>query len=629
MAIEEGRGTRQSAFPDGGDLWARVEQALARPRGRMVLAGLLVGVCFAVYAHRIPAPLTSDARYLSYDNADVVAPGGIGRFWTQDYFMGADTPYAYTSGYYRPLVNSLFWLEYRWAGENDVAYTVTELLVHGVNAFLVALFVAGLAGWAAGALTGLLFAIHPVNAFAATEAAARADVVFTAFYLLALIVFDRALRRDRMKPPWAALSAVALLAAFAMLSKEMALTLPAVLTLLVGLRHVTHAVPLRRLWWTLPAWAAGLGYVVWRFGVLDLTPSSMGYAEAHPTWVLALAALKTIPIHASRVLLPLQPSYPELNPHLLTFVSRPFSDPLTYLALVVVVGMMATIVAWRSVPRVAFWMAFFLVTLTPLLRVDNIGGTLDTDVLLTQERWIYLPAIAFMALVAQGFLALWERKPAGRVRPLLAVAGGAAVAALAWSASIHAGKHDDPFALLRSLYLIPEERLDRFQRANRLMLYANLVAVPTGDLDDAVARAREASALVPNSPLVSLNAARVMAATGDWEAVIDELGRWLSPSPSALVLMHETHVRVYDDLNRTAREIPLMLALANAHRGRLRDAGALLCEALRRGVPEERLRSTVTEIWDVAGEGPTPVVDWGDVEACVGWVGGLPYRVGP
>jgi hypothetical protein len=304
------------------------------------------------------------------------------------------------------------------------------------------------------------------------------------------------------------------------------------------------------------------------------------------------------------MILPLWPSYPELNPYLVSYVSRPFSDPLTYVALAVGLALCLTALAWRRQPLAAFWVAFFLVCLSPLLKVDDIGGTLDTDVILAQERWIYLPSVAVLALLAQGAVMV-ARRLAARPLPVqrYAAVGLALVVlvSLGFSSALHAGRHEDPFALLRRLYLIPEDRLGRMQHANRLLLYANLVAVPMGDLEDAEARVREAAELVPDSPLVALNMARVLGGRGKWQEVSSALSPWLAPSQAQLEAHHSTNFRVYDDLNRTGPEIPLMLARAEAHLGRGPTALSLLCEGERRRAPAASLEAARLEVESLLG----------------------------
>ena len=597
-------------------------------RGKVLLLASFLLLSFLVYRHALPVPLSSDARFLTYQNEYVVDPGGLARVWTADMFEGARTHgVTYRSGYYRPVMNTWFWLEYRWAGARDHFYNLSQILLHGVAAFLVALLVGRVAreGWA-GPLAGLLFAAHPVNAFAATEPAARGDVLFALFYLAALLVFDGALLRTRNdgqweagdgadpEPggrheapdlfrwsswPWGSLTAVTLLYLASLLSKEMGATLPAVLVALVLLRWRRDGVPLRRVTWTLPAWTAFGAYLVWRFGFLDLPSFQAGYEAVHARGELLLAALKTVPIHLSRILVPTGPGYPELNPLLVNTVGEGLADPLAWVALTVTLAVVVgAALLWRRSPEFAFWCAFFALSFTPLLRVENIGGTLDTGIILTQERWIYLPAVAVVGAVASGGMTWLRRRGllrTPRSRILLAGAGALAVTGLALLASVHAGKAEDPFARLRRLYLLPEESLSRFDRANRLLLYAHFVAVPRGEMEDAERRARRALGLVPDSPLSARSAAEILARRGEWNEVAALLRPWLSPDPEWLAEVARTNPRVFDDWNRVNPSVMLLMGRASAHLGRPEEAGQFLCEALRRGVPEASWRQVVRE----------------------------------
>ena len=170
-----------------------------------------------------------------------------------------------------------FWLEYRLAGRRDALYHVTQVLLHGLAAFLVLLVCLRLSGdRVAASIAALLFVLHPVHAFAATEPAARADVLFPVFYLLALLVFDSALRNRNGRGVAWKIVLTAFLYALSVLSKEMGITLPAVLVALVLLRHFADKVPLRRVVWTIPAWVTLVAFVVWRFVIIHLPPPTLG-----------------------------------------------------------------------------------------------------------------------------------------------------------------------------------------------------------------------------------------------------------------------------------------------------------------------------------------------------------------
>jgi len=563
----------------------------------LALAVLLLVACFATYHRALRAPLDSDARFLATNNAFTLASDGPARVWTADFFQGAITHgVPYLSGYYRPVTNLLFWAEYRVAGIDPWRYHATQLLLHVLNAFLVFLLVRRLSRrWWAGALAAALFALHPVNAFAATQPAARADVLFATFYLAALVVFDGALTAPAgARIAWR-LALTVLLYLGAVLSKETGITLPAALCLLVAYRRTEQGIPWWRLVWTVPVWAAAAAYLVWRYLVLQLPSHALGYAQTYGPLVLAFGVLKGVFIQVARLVLPLQPSFPELHPSLVDWAAAPLADPLSYAALALAVALGVGALLWRRSRVVAFWCALFVVTYAPLAKVDRIAGTLGRNVFLTQERWIYLPGVAVLALAAIAAVQLLKRWPA---RPrLLAGAGiGAVLLLLGATASAHAGRNADPFAELRRLYLFPEERLSRLERVNKLLLYAEWVALPMRDTAEAEARARRAVALVPDSPLPASALAGILAMRGKWDEVETLLSPWLDPPRERLVALEATNVRVADDLNRVNPRVVFLLARAAAHRGDAARAAALLCEAVRRDVGAAEVEGAAREL---------------------------------
>ena len=160
---------------------------------------------------------------------------------------------------------------------------------------------------------------------------------------------------------------------------------------------------------------------------------------------------------------------------------------------------------------------------------------------------------------------------------------------------------DDPFAQLRRLYLFPEERLSRMQLANKLLLYAQWVAVPMGDVAEAEARARRAVRVLPDSPIPAAALANVLLQEGKWRDAVETLEPWLAPSPERLAALGATNPRVGDDLNRTSPLIPYLLARGYAHLGQGTRALAMLCEAARREYDRDLTIQTLREIHQLTG----------------------------
>lgn len=623
------------------------------PRGRWpALIGMAVLMLASVLVYRgvLHQPLESDARFLTTQN-NIVTDGTPAEFFTRDFFEGADTRgFIYLSGYYRPITNTLFWLQYRMGGDNAWFYNLSGFLLHGLNAALLALFVAGVGrSRMAGMLAGALWVVHPVHAFAVTEPAAMGDLLATTFSLGALLAFARVVGMGGgaddgtgtvdggagsagapggLNHAWVAGSTVLFL--LAVLSKESGITFPAAAVALVLLAHYRDDIPLRPgLLATVPLWGTFIAYLGWRFGVLGILPGTVGYADQVGSVALAVGVMKTVVIHLARIVVPLGWQFPEMHPSMVATANADPSDPLTLVAIVIVLGGGALALLWRSRPELAFWAALFWITYSPLARADNIGGSIGTTALLAQERWIYLPAIAVIGGLAvllsrtmlsrtvqsgsdhgsrpgtaaaraggdpsavaepvgpsdelTGDPAAEPARPSGRIDRRFAIGAVVVIlAGLSWTAAIHARVQRDQLAQLAMLYEIPDAALGRVGLANRLMYYAYRVSLPQGDLPDAVSRAEQAVELVPDSPIFARALAGLRGMQGDWSGARDLVRPWIDPDSTFLARQSETNYRVYDDLNRVAPELWLVLGEAEGQMGDAVASESAFCGALQR-----------------------------------------------
>jgi hypothetical protein len=133
---------------------------------------------------------------------------------------------------YRPVTSLSFLIDYFLYQTNAVGFHLTNILLYaGCSALvgLITLEITGKYGNRLGAMpavwAGLLFAVYPLHGEAVAWIVGRVDVLCTFFYLLSIWTYCR-FRLLREKPfLWWSLGSFAL----AMLSKEMAVTLPAVI----------------------------------------------------------------------------------------------------------------------------------------------------------------------------------------------------------------------------------------------------------------------------------------------------------------------------------------------------------------------------------------------------------------
>lgn len=130
---------------------------------------------------------------------------------------------------YSPLVFLSFAVEYQIGKLDPSVYHFTSLLLHLFNIILVYwLFLLLTKRWTVSAFVAVLFAIHPVNVDGVSWLATRSNVLFTFFYLGALILYIFYLKKD-FKIGYLLWSALLFL--LAVLSKAPALVLALVLFL--------------------------------------------------------------------------------------------------------------------------------------------------------------------------------------------------------------------------------------------------------------------------------------------------------------------------------------------------------------------------------------------------------------
>lgn len=138
-------------------------------------------------------------------------------------------------GFYRPLVSLTFAADRRLGGGRPAAYHVTNVLLHALAAGLVFLLCRELAPGGSRRVryaAAALFLVLPVHTDTVYWVAARTDSLCAVFFFLSLLSFVRFVAR-----PAAGTLAVSLLGlAGALLSKEMAWTLPGLFVLVVLLR---------------------------------------------------------------------------------------------------------------------------------------------------------------------------------------------------------------------------------------------------------------------------------------------------------------------------------------------------------------------------------------------------------
>jgi tetratricopeptide (TPR) repeat protein len=321
------------------------------------------------------------------------------------------------NGQYTPLVELSLMIEHRLVGLQPWLYHLTNVLLHMANTLLVCAFLRKLRADRAWAwLTAALFAVHPLHVESVAWIVERKDVLCAFFCLGAMILYldFRATRKTR----YVVASLVA--ATCALLSKPMAVTLPAVLLLC----DLYLGRPLSDQWkrpWLAPFAALSLLFtaITWHthasYGIIRAAEAGNVFQNmTMASWNFFWFVGKTLWPLGLSAYVPVPPDTPA------TAVSYGLAF-LGVLALVAGLGWGA----WRRGLRLLpFGVFFFMVAFLPMSRLVPIGIRY-----MVADRFFYLPGIGFLLLMAHGFVQCIRSSPRGRVAGI----AGAAALILFWA----------------------------------------------------------------------------------------------------------------------------------------------------------------------------------------------------
>ena len=339
------------------------------------------------------------------------------------------------ANYYRPLF--LTWLRLNDAlfGLRPWGWHLTSVLAHVAVTYLVYRLCLRLTGdgWVAGA-AGLLFGLHPVHAEAVAYIASAQEPLSTLFILGAILTFCHS-RESGPRLGWLAASLA--LTAAALFSKESGMVLPILVSGYAwiygeaGDREVVpvegRARPLERLTSglvaSIPFWAAILLYLPLRIRALK------GFA--HVVTPLSLSReVFTIPsVLVFYLRLLVWPS------GLSCYYDTPYVSTPSWHDFVLPAALLAAVVAalalwyWRmrfdapeEAKAIAFACLWMILTLLPVL---NFRFLPESEI--AHDRYVYLPSVGFVILVAMALRQVMGLTEASFGRPTWALLGAVVV----------------------------------------------------------------------------------------------------------------------------------------------------------------------------------------------------------
>jgi Flp pilus assembly protein TadD len=488
------------------------------------------------------------------------------------------------SNYYRPMMTLGYLIGYKIFGMQPYGFHLVSLLLHALVVCLVFALtkrLTGDRGWAF--VAGAFFALHPIHSESVAWIAAVTDLELTFFYLLTFGLFLALARPGGglSKPQLASMGATFLLA---LLSKEQAMTLPALATVYEHFYRAdrSETSPSQKLARYGVLWLEGAAYLLLRVHFLGALAPVKRFGQVTP-WQLVLSAFALVGQYIWKLVWPVG---------LCAFYAfHPSTSPLDVrvlagLAVLLVLAAFFS-VCWRSRERdvrfVSFAILWFLATLAPVLNAHWVGENVFA------ERYLYLPSVGIAWLVGLGATRLWARAAARPEQRRALALVGVAVGML-YAARIVIRDRDWNNEIVfysRSLESEPQPRL---------FLNLGFALVAQGRFDEAMAQYSEALRLDPDSPETHNNLGNALASLGRINEALAQYSEALRLKPDYL----EAHVDLgitlalqgrideamaqYSEALRIKPDDPeahLNLGLALAGQGKIGEAIAQYSEALR------------------------------------------------
>jgi protein O-mannosyl-transferase len=319
--------------------------------------------------------------------------------WT---FQGAQG----VSNYYRPLMTFAYLISYKIFGRLPYGFHLVNLVLHIAVVLLLFIVTERLfQDRLLSLIASGLFALHPIHTESVAWIAAITDLELTLFFLLTFLLY---LRLPDTQPQnrryWISYAFVLLAYGLALLSKEQALVLPALIVIYEHFYRPCPATPqfqhkLRRY---LPLCLGALGYIAFRLFVLGGFAPAI-WRPALPWKEVLLSAVALIGSYLAKLIWPV---------HLVAFYvfheSQSIREPHVLAGLAGLIVCAALFVfLWRNARPLSFAFLWMGATLAPVLNARWMPAQVFA------ERYLYLPSVAFCWLIGGAVAKLWREARGG------------------------------------------------------------------------------------------------------------------------------------------------------------------------------------------------------------------------
>ena len=355
---------------------------------------LLVCVSAIVYFNSLSNGFVYDDLTTIVENMHIKRFGNyLSSFYNPSYFKVSGGEASY-----RPVATLSYYLLYAVFDVNPLGYHLASVVLHMFNVILVYLMAHAILNHKSPAvMAGLLFACHPVNTEAVNAVSYNEDLIAALFFFLALLLY---IKQKPSAPKRNLLFFIISLLSFllGLLSKEMAITLPAVVVLYdltlrepvsnkISVNRVLEVVQQRKFYYV-----GFLGVSLFYLWLRFFTIYNPEEVETQ-IWGRLIDRVIYLPVlffkYIKLILFPLN-----LNAdYVFTYPTR-FIDFVPLLSVMIVLGLIIfSLFIFKTSAATAFGIWWFFVTLFPVYNLIQIYNPFA-------ERYLYIPLFGFCLVVA-------------------------------------------------------------------------------------------------------------------------------------------------------------------------------------------------------------------------------------
>ncbi len=352
---------------------------------------LLVLVTFAVYSNSLNNEFVFDDESVVLGDESITSLSNIPKYFTAEQGF-----HKVIGRYYRPVVSATYAMDYALWGLKPFGFHLTNVLIHVINVLLLfgllrLMFEKSTSKFKDyGILIGtLIFALHPIHTEAVAWVSGRTDSLSCTFFFASFIYY----LKFSKKSSGSNLVLTLFFYLFALLAKEMAITLPVMIILydlvVVRLRVKDALKGKAKIYGALIV--LSIAYLLLRWAVLKDIPQreSYFYFYGKDTATAIYTMLQTIPIYFKLAVFPIGMVYHYGG--FLPYLSSPADFGVIFaVAFLAVTGFVAFYL-YRRMPVVSYALIFFFITLLPVL---NIVPTMN----FMADRFLYIPSV-FLSLI--------------------------------------------------------------------------------------------------------------------------------------------------------------------------------------------------------------------------------------